>query len=99
MMIDKQFQDLPSKYLEEIDFTKDVYKTGESAECPNGTRGRIAVMEVMEMDKDLENLILKGGNEIEISKLARSKGMLTMKEDAIVKAMHQIIPFEEVNML
>ena len=56
-------------------------------------------MEVMEMDKDLESLILKNPNEIEIAKLVRSKGMITMKEDAIIKAMHKLIPFEEVNML
>ncbi len=99
VMIDKQFEDLPAKFKSEIEFTDSVYKAGESADCPNGTRGRVAVMEVMEMDKDLESLILKGANEIEISKLVRTKGMITMKEDAIVKAMHKMIPFEEVNML
>ncbi len=99
LMLDKQFEDLPEKYKKELDFTDKVYKAGESPDCPNGTRGRIAVMEVMEMDKDLESLILKNQDEIEIAKLVRSKGMITMKEDAIIKAMHKIIPFEEVNML
>lgn len=99
VMLDKQFEDLPAKYKAELEFTDKVYKAGESADCPNGTRGRIAVMEVMEMDKDIETLILKSANEIEIGKLVRSKGMITMKEDAIIKAMHKIIPFEEVNML
>ena len=99
MMIDKQFSDLPKKYLDELDLTDKVYKAGESADCPNGTRGRMAVMEVMEMDKDLEQLILKNQDELELTKLVRSKGMLTMKEDAIIKAMHQMIPFEEANML
>ncbi|MEQ1733925.1 MAG: hypothetical protein ABL940_09635, partial [Bacteroidia bacterium] len=59
----------------------------------------IAVMEVMEMDRDIETLILKNPNEVEIAKLVRSKGMITMKEDAIIKAMHKVIPFEEANML
>jgi len=56
-------------------------------------------MEVLEMDKDIEAIILKNPTELELTKIARSKGMLTMKEDAIIKAMHQQIPFEEVNML
>lgn len=99
VMIDKQFEDLPENFKSEIEFTDKVYKAGESADCPNGTRGRVAVMEVMEMGKDLEDLILKGANEIEIAKLVRAKGMITMKEDAIIKAMHKLIPFEEVNML
>ncbi len=99
MMIDKQFSDLPKKYLDELDLTDTVYKASETADCPNGTRGRLAVMEVMEMDSDMESLILKNADEIEIAKMARSKGMLTMKEDAILKAMHRVIPFEEMNML
>jgi type II secretory ATPase GspE/PulE/Tfp pilus assembly ATPase PilB-like protein len=59
----------------------------------------MAVMEVFEMDKDLENAILKGANELDIAKIVRQKGMITMKEDAIVKSMNKLVPFEEVNML
>ena len=99
LMVDKQFSDLPQKYLDEIEFTDKVYKTGTTSDCPNGTRGRVAVMEVMEMDKDIEAIILKNPTDLEIQKIARSKGMLTMKEDAILKSMHQIIPFEEANTL
>ncbi len=99
MMIDKQFSDLPKKYLDELELTDKVYKAGSSADCPNGTRGRVAVMEVMEMDKELEGVILKNLGELEITKVVRAKGMLTMKEDAIIKTMHQVIPFEEANML
>ncbi len=99
VMIDKQFSDLPPKYLKDVEFADKVYKVSSTAECPNGTRGRIAVMEVMEMDNDIESVILKNGTELDIARIARSKGMLNMKEDAILKAMHQVIPFEEVNML
>ncbi len=99
VMIEKQFSDLPPKYLSELGLKDKVYKLGQSAECPNGTRGRQAVMEVFEMDKELETAVLKGANEIEIGKIVRSRGMITMKEDAIIKSMNQQIPFEEVNML
>lgn len=99
VMIEKQFSDLPPKYLSELGLKDKVYKLGQSAECPNGTRGRQAVMEVFEMDKELENAVLKGANEIDIGKIVRSHGMITMKEDAILKSMNQKIPFEEVNML
>ncbi len=98
-MVEKSFADLPEKYLSGLDFTNKMYKATETADCPGGTRGRIAVMEVLEIDKEIETAILKGANEIELNKMARSKGMLTMKEDAILKAMHRVIPFEEVNML
>jgi hypothetical protein len=36
---------------------------------------------------------------VSLYKAARAKGMLTMKEDAIIKAFQRIIPFEEINTL
>ena len=99
LMIDKEFSNLPQKYIDEIEFTDKVYKKSPSKDCPNGTRGRVAVMEVLEMDKDIEAVILKNPTELDITRVAREKGMLTMKEDAIIKAMHRVIPFEEVNEL
>jgi type IV pilus assembly protein PilB len=99
LMIDDQFKDLPPEYKKDIAFTKNVYELEPTADCPNGTRGRRAVMEVLEMDKDIEDVILKNPTEPEIWKIARAKGMLTMKEDAIIKAMNREIPFEEINTL
>ena len=46
-----------------------------------------------------KHAILKNPTELEISRILRSKGMLSMKEDAITKAFKKIIPFEEVNKL
>ena len=68
-----------------------------SPTCPNGTRGRIAVYEMFKMDKDIEQVILKNPVESEVFKIARNKGMITMKEDGIIKAMQKIIPFEAIN--
>ena len=59
----------------------------------------MAVMEVFKMTNELEEIILKSPVESEIAKVIRSQGMLTMKEDAIIKTMHRIVPFEAVNEL
>jgi type IV pilus assembly protein PilB len=99
VMIDKQFSDLPKKYLDELSFTDTIYSVAPSSDCPNGTRGRLAVLEVFEMDKEIEETILKNPTDMAITKIVRAKGMLTMKEDAIIKAMHREIPFEEMNTL
>lgn len=99
LMIDKQFSDLPQKFMSELDFKNVVYKAAPSEECPTGTRGRMAVIEVMEMNDEVEQVILKNPTEAELMKVSRNNGMLTMKEDAIIKAMQGHIPFEEVNML
>ena len=99
LMIDKQFEDLPSEFKQRLSFGKEVYEIEQTPTCLNGTSGRVAVIEVMEMDKDIESVILKNPTEIELYKVARAKGMLSMKEDAILKAFQRIIPFEEINTL
>lgn len=94
--IEKQFADLPEKYKKEIKMGNDFFTASPGPTCPNGTRGRIAVMEVLEMDKDIEAVLLKGATGSEMTKVARLKGMITMKEDALIKASNRRIPFEEV---
>ena len=56
-------------------------------------------MEVMDVNREIQSVILKNPTEQEIWKVARSNGMLTMKEDAILKAFQRVIPFEEINTL
>jgi len=99
LMIDKQFEDLPLEFKKQISFGKEVYEIKPTPECPKGTSGRIAVIEVLEMDKDIESILLKDPTEPSLYKVARAKGMLTMKEDAIMKAFQRSIPFEEINTL
>ncbi len=98
-VIDRQFQDLPPEFKKEVPFADTVYKIKPTPDCPKGTRGRMAVFEMFMMDKDIEQAILKSPTETEVSKIVRSKGMLTLKEDAIIKAFQRTIPFEEVNKL
>lgn len=97
LMIEKQFADLPEEFRKNIKIGKEVYRTSPGPDCPSGTRGRIAVTEVFEMDKDIENAILRNAPETELEKIVRSKGMLKIKEDAILKAFDRLIPFEEVS--
>jgi type IV pilus assembly protein PilB len=99
LMIDKQFEDLPLEFKKKLSFGKEVYEILPTPECLSGTSGRVAVIEVLEMDKNIESIILKNPTDAELYKVARAKGMLSMKEDAILKAFQRIIPFEEINTL
>lgn len=96
LMVEKQFSDLPEKYRKNIIFPKTIAKPKPSPDCATGVRGRIAVMEAVEIDKDIEQLILKTPNEPDIYKVAREKGMLTMREDAIMKVFNKEVALEEV---
>ncbi len=99
MMVEKQFSDLDPEHKKDIVVPKTVYEPKPSATCPNGVRGRMAVAEVVEKDKELERLILANTGENELFKYCRSKGMLTMREDAMLKAFRGEIPWSEVNKL
>ena len=98
-MIDRSFSDLPEQYKKEIPFADTVMKIKPTPDCPKGTRGRMAVFEMFAMDKDIEQAILKNPTASEIQRIARSKGMLTLKESAMIQAFQKKIPFEEVNKL
>lgn len=99
MMIDKQFADLPEVYRKEIPFGNEVYEISPAPNYPSGISGRAAVVEVLEIDKQMQSIILKNPTEQEIWKYARSKGMLTMRDDALIKVFKKEIPFEEYNSL
>jgi len=96
MQIDAQFKDLPDEYKKALPMKNEVYEAVSSPECPSGTKGRIAIFEMFKVDKDMIDVILKNPTSTEIYKTARRKGMLTMREDAILKCMQGIIPVREI---
>jgi type IV pilus assembly protein PilB len=98
-MLEKDFVDLPDEFRKNLPEFKNFYEAGMTAECPNGTRGRMAVFEILKMDKDIEHVVLTSPYEEKVYAAARAKGMLTMREDAIIKALNGEIPFQEVNTL
>ena len=98
-MIDEEFKDLPAEFRDLIPKTDHVLFAESTAECSSGTKGRVAVMEAITVNEEIEKLILKGGNENEILEVARRNGFISMQEDAIIKAMEHTIPYEEVSTL
>lgn len=99
MFIEKSFEDLPPSYKSQLPPISEILEIAPTPDCPKGTKGRQAVFEVYEMDKDLERIILKDATEPSIYQMLRTKGFTTMKEDAILKSLSKVIPFEEVNTL
>jgi type IV pilus assembly protein PilB len=88
---------LPKEYRYEIKDT--VYEPERTAACPTGLRGRAAVFEVMSMTPAIEKIILTNPIDSKIWASAREQGMLTMREDATMKAFARQVPFSEVNTL
>ena len=96
LQIEDELKDLPEEFKQQIKIKDEMYDTVPLPECPTGTKGRIAVYEMFKVDKEMQNVILKNPVDSEIYKTARNKGMLMMREDAMLKAVDGIIPFKEV---
>ncbi len=74
-----------------------LYRGKGCDECDGrGTKGRIGIYEVMQIDRDVEKLILNGAAEHEIEDCAVKQGMITLDKCAYINAIEGIIPIEEV---
>ena len=96
-MLTKEFSDLPEEYRKKLPKFEFVYEPEATPECPTGTKGRVAVFEAFKMNKEIEKIILTDPTEASIFESLRRRGMLTLKEDAIIKALNKQIPFSEVD--
>jgi type IV pilus assembly protein PilB len=95
-LIEKQFEDLPKEFKQDLPINQKVmYTVKGNDEHPSGYKGRMAVFEMLPIDKDLEKIILTNPVEPEIYKAARAKGMMTLREDAIIKALEGLTTFQE----
>jgi len=99
IMVEKQFQDLPQEYKGKLDLKKPLHEAEPTSDCSSGTRGRVAVFEVFSVDKDIEKIILTDPTDARLFEAARKKGMITMKEDALLKSIDGTVPFREINTL
>ncbi|AKM83825.1 TPA: hypothetical protein DCZ46_00615 [Candidatus Campbellbacteria bacterium] len=96
LMIEKEFSTLPDEFRNKIKIPAQVYKAAPSPTCATGLRGRIGVFEVIEIDNELEEIILKDASSTAIEENIRRKGVFTMRQDALIKVFDKKIPFEEV---
>lgn len=97
IMFNKEFETLPARYRDRVPEMKEVYHPEPTPNCASGTKGRIAVTEVLEINQKIQSLILESASEEAIYDEARQHGFMSMKEDAIIKALHKLIPYEEIN--
>ncbi|MEA3249758.1 MAG: GspE/PulE family protein [Patescibacteria group bacterium] len=62
----------------------------------SGFQGRLGIFEVLEMDDDIRDLVMKNANSKEMSQRAIENGMTTMLDDGIDKVLQGITTIDEV---
>jgi len=82
------------------EFKKDGYPIWEAKGCGKcmhkGTKGRMAIYEALEITPEMKRIIIEGVTEEKIIKESIRQGMITMKQDGIMKVLQGLTPLEEV---
>jgi type II secretory ATPase GspE/PulE/Tfp pilus assembly ATPase PilB-like protein len=63
----------------------------------SGYKGRIGIFEAIKTDEMIEKIIPENPSEREIKKVASKQGMLSMREDGLVKILSGVTSMEEVD--
>lgn len=91
--------ELQKRVLENYGFglsSQQFYKAEGCEECNNtGYKGRIAIYEVMPMQEELQELILKGTSSFEVTRKAQELGLVTLKEQGFQKVVEGITDLDE----
>jgi type IV pilus assembly protein PilB len=85
------------KYNLDMNMSLKLYEAGGCEECNNtGYKGRIGIFEAIKTDENIERIMPNNPSEREIKQIANKQGILSMREDGVVKILNGITSFEEV---
>lgn len=96
-LIVKELNSMPPSARKDFSFQEPViFEPQGCLKCDKGFWGRIALFEVLAMTDELAEIILKEPSETRIRAEAKNQGMVTMKQDGILKALEGVTTIEEV---
>ncbi|HET8897643.1 MAG TPA: type IV-A pilus assembly ATPase PilB [Rhodanobacteraceae bacterium] len=100
----KQPMELPEAALLAEGFTRDeiaagmhIYAANGCDGCNMGYKGRVGLYEVMPMSEQIQQIILEGGNAMQIAKVARAAGVSDLHGSALLKVKNGVTDLTEIN--
>ncbi len=96
--IEKSIAALPKELREKYQKDKyEIYLPQGCKECNyKGIKGRMPLFEVLKMTPSLEEIVLKDPSAANLQQEAEKQGMVTLRQDGIIKALEGLISIEEV---
>ncbi len=96
-IIKKALEGLSSEITSAYQEPYKIYHSEGCAKCQGrGIVGRVAIFETFRMTKELQEVINTGPTEQRISDEAKRQGMITLRQDGILKALSGLVNLEEV---
>lgn len=74
----------------------EIYEPGHCSHCHNGYRGRIALQEVLYLNDSIRDAINKNVDRTELRRLIYKRGVKTLLQDGLLKAIQGITSISEV---
>jgi len=96
--IEKSIAALPKELREKYQKDKyEIYLPQGCKECNyKGIKGRMPLFEVLKMTPSLEEIVLKDPSAANLQQEAEKQGMVTLRQDGIIKALEGLISIDEV---
>jgi len=96
-IIKKEFESLPKELISEF---KAPYQIYQPVGCPacngKGFVGRVALFEILKMTPELQDIINSAPNERKILEESKRQGMITLRQDGILKSLRGVVSIESV---
>lgn len=82
---------------EEIAAGLKVYEPVGCPECTEGYKGRTGIYQVMPMSEEIQQIVLQGGNAMQIAEACKRAGIRDLRESALLKVKNGITSLAEIN--
>jgi type IV pilus assembly protein PilB len=82
---------------EEIDAGLTLYEAVGCDQCNEGYKGRLGIYQVMPMLEEIQQIVLEGGNALQIAEVARKAGINDLRTSALLKAKNGVTSLAEID--
>ena len=94
--VEAEIKAMPASYRNKIKEIK-LYQPGQCDECnQKGYKGQVVLFEILDADEEIREKIISLASAAEIEEAAKSKGMLTLYQDGLLKALEGLITYEDL---
>ena len=74
-----------------------IYEGVGCPDCTEGYKGRTGIYQVMPMSEKIQEIVLAGGNAMQIAEAAQKAGVKDLRQSALLKARNGITSLAEIN--
>jgi type IV pilus assembly protein PilB len=74
-----------------------LFKPVGCEQCTGGYKGRVGIYEVIKIGEQVANIIMEGGNSLDIAAQCQKEGFDNLRQSGIKKAMQGMTSLEEIN--